>query len=143
LPSVHYHVSVAALDAQGHAGDSSGVWDFTWHPPAPGVPWPARPLPPATMFDEDLDPTALPAFFPRVQATLMHDANGIDPAYPVGIRIGELDPAWFPSPVPSTTNKVTYGVTSNIFGFNPMDAVFRRQSADPARHGEPLLPIVL
>src|SRR5262249_29869575 len=48
VPNVPYNLSVAAMDAQGNAGDGSQVWKFTWVPPplVDTVPWPARPLPP-------------------------------------------------------------------------------------------------
>ena len=46
-----YYVSVRALGKNGNCGDFSSFESFVWVPtnaPSPQVPWPARPLPPAT-----------------------------------------------------------------------------------------------
>ena len=47
----HYYVTVRALGKNGNASDYGNFEDFVWSPtnaPSPEVPWPARPLPPAT-----------------------------------------------------------------------------------------------
>ena len=95
VANVPYNLSVAAMDAQGNAGDSSQVWKFTWVPPpqVDNVPWPARPLPPVTGFFEGVAPplggagpsSGLTAFTLYAPFTTQ-----IDTRYPVGIVIGSF-----------------------------------------------------
>lgn len=152
LLNVPYHISVAALDEQGNAGDPSQVWTFTWKPPTvlPTVPWPARPLPAVQNFD-DIQPPGYGPYNPRVAAVLLFTNNQIDQLYPVGIRIGNLKGL---SNIPNTigtTNLVSYQVPL-ITGIavlppppivNPDNLIFSRASQDPTRNGQSLLPIVV
>lgn len=148
IPNVPYHLAVAPMDSQDNVGDASLVWDFTWRPPyvLPTVPWPARPLPPIKSFDEDGAP---PSSGPRVAAVLLRDANyRLDPAYPVGIRIGDLSQIAYPSPNVGTTNFACYiavgrGLSISPWGPDPHSLLFRRRSGDPSRRGDLVLPIVV
>jgi hypothetical protein len=153
LLNVPYHISVAALDEQGNAGDPSQVWTFTWKPPnaLPTVPWPARPLPPVQNFD-DIQPPGYGPYNPRLAAVLLLTNNQVDPLYPVGIRIGNLKglPS-FPNFTIGTTNLVSYQVpliTGTLVlppppTVNPDNLIFTRTSQDPTRNGQSLLPIVV
>lgn len=153
LSGVPYQISVAAMDNQGHSGNPSQVWKFIWQPtnPVPTVPWPARPLPPAKGFDEDLFATTNGAFLPRVSAVLLRNPNlQLDFRYPVGIRIGEFGPIPASPETIGTTNLITYVVPSvgSRITFiappaDPHTLVFTRKSQDPTRKGELLLPIVV
>jgi len=157
LPNVPYNLSVVALNAQGGPGPASLVWKFTWKPPTVQsmVPWPARPLPPVTNFDEDVDPNHTtprnipPVFWPRVQATLMHGYySPFDKRYPVGICIGYLDSIsgqYIYSSNVGLTNDAyaSYIVPPSGLGADPHDLIFRRLSGDPTRRGDLLLPIVV
>jgi hypothetical protein len=154
LLNVPYHISVAAMDDQGNAGEPSQVWNFTWKPTnaLPTVPWPARPLPPVNPFDDIPVATLKSVFQPRVAAVLMlNDDLQLDETYPVGIRIGDLSPVPQPTPNIGTSNFLTYQVSSP-FGViplppppyvNPETLLFSRASLNPSRNGEPLLPIVV
>ena len=153
LPSVPYHIAVAAMDNQGNVGDASQIWTFTWTPtnPLPTVPWPARPLPPINDFD-DVPPPLQPAFLPRVAAVLLRNPNlQLDQQYPVGIRIGDIRQI-FPTPENiGTANFLSYQVVvpSGTFYIpppptvDPNNLIFQRVSTDPSRNGQPLLPIVV
>jgi hypothetical protein len=158
VPNVPYHISVAAQDDQGNAGDPSQVWTFTWKPPIVQVtvPWPARPLPPSKGFDEDYNPPFAP-FGPRVSSVLMYDTTsaspGLDYRYPVGIRIGDLSSIYYSGRRQTiglnvnNTNLAAYtlplGSSPASPGADPHALVFKRFSADPARRGDSLLPIVV
>jgi len=145
VPNVPYRISVAAQDDQGNSGDPSQVWTFTWKPPLPliTVPWPARPLPPFKLFDEDQLYLAFTPFVPRVRAVLLYDANGtLDYRHPVGIRIGDLGLATRPTRNVGTTNPIAY-LDFGLPGSDPNNFVFRRQTPDAAHRGESLLPIVV
>ena len=150
--NVPYHISVAAMDNQGNAGDSSQVWTFIWKPTnaPPTVPWPARPLPPSKSFDEDQYAGTNGAFLPRVAAVLMLNPNlQLDQRFPVGIRVGDFS-SINPSPqTVGTSNLISY-VVAAVLGVaffpppaDPHTLVFRRQSQDPTHKGESLLPIVV
>ncbi len=152
LPNVPYHISVAAMDAQGNVGDPSQVWTFTWKPTnaLPTVPWPARPLPAVKDFDDAASPSLPVIFQPRVAAVLLRNPNlQLDQRYPVGIRIGNLRQI---VPTPDnigTTNFLTYQISAPAgIAFIPPPAdphtlIFRRVSPNPARNGDLLLPIVV
>ena len=158
VPNVPYHISVAAQDDQGNSGDPSQIWTFTWRPPIAQitVPWPARPLPAAKSFDEDYQPAFAP-FGPRVSAVLLFDSTsaspGLDPRYPVGIRIGDLSSIYYSRLQQqiglnvNTTNLASYTLPSTSTpaspGVDPHALVFKRFSADPTHRGESLLPIVV
>ena len=149
VPNVPYHISVAAQDDQGNSGDPSQVWTFIWKPPVPliTVPWPARPLPPAAMFD-DAPADAAVEFAPRVAALVLTNYynNRMDFRYPVAIRFAELSGAYF-YPNVGSNNLAVYQITPNYAGaaslVDPNNQVFQRLSNDPTRRGEPLLPIVV
>jgi|GEM_PF-882484 len=149
VPNVPYNISVAAQDDQGNSGDPSQVWTFTWKPPVPliTVPWPARPLPPAKSFDEDVPASALSWFGPRVSAALLRDTSGVlDSHYPVGIRIGDLSTLYFLQSLNwnvNTTNFASYRIVAPAIPLDPKNLVFQRLSADPTCRGDLLLPIVV
>jgi hypothetical protein len=139
------------MDAQGNTGDSSQVWKFTWVPPAQvdSVPWPARPVPPLRGFSEDV-PSRLG--FPlqtALSATLLYSnfTGFVDQRYPIGVQIGNLTPLnRFPNQIVyngGQTNFGGYNVFGNAIAPDPNKLVLTAFSADPARNGEPLLPIVL
>jgi hypothetical protein len=151
VPNVPYNISVAAMDAQGNAGDSSQVWKFTWVPPAAvdSVPWPARPVPPLKGFSEDV-----PSHFgfpvqTALSATLLFSnfTGSVDQRYPIGVQIGNL------TPLSRFANQIVYnGGQTNFGGYtvfgsatapDPNNLVLTSLSADPARNGQRLLPIVL
>jgi hypothetical protein len=137
---------VAAVDAQGHIGDSSPAWKFTWQPPIalPTVPWPARPVPAVKVFDDNLSPDVAPLFRPRIAAVLLKDANfQADPLYPVGIRIGNCDTLNNLISNVRSTNFITYDFVAGDPKNDPHELIFKRQSADPSLQGESLLPIVV
>ena len=154
LPNVPYHISVAAMDDEGNAGEPSQVWNFTWKPtkPLPIVPWPARPLPPVNEFDDTTVPSLPLEYQPRVQAVLFRNGNNqLDQTYPVGIRIGDTSQFSSTPYNIGTTNFLTYQVTAP-FGavplppgpaINPNTLIFRRVSQNPGRNGESLLPIAV
>lgn len=150
-PNVAYSISVASVDAQGKVWDASPEWTFTWKPPMelPTVPWPARPLPTITSFDDSaVDHVA----FRRVAAVLQtyYDPNlqtyVVDRRYPVGIRFGRFDNTLEVISTVGRTNLVSYNVDTQSYGAalaDPNNFVFRRQSSDSTLQGQPLLPIVL
>ena len=149
LANVPYTISVASAGDQDQSQGLSQAWKFTWHPTnaLPTVPWPARPLPPVTHFDETNSPTY------RVAAVRIGDPSHdvpFDTRYPVGIRIGSLA-------LLQRTPSLTMG-TTNFFVFNangggrvrkqnywvdPVQLTFYRISNNPDHSGEPLLPIVI
>jgi hypothetical protein len=145
VPNVPYNLSVAAMDAQGNAGDSSQVWKFTWVPPpqVDNVPWPARPLPPLTGFYEGPGPTSV-----RLTALTLNSSitGAIDTRYPVGIIIGQFNLS------DSTSIQIVYNVGTTDFAsysfvstgkvLDPGSFLLKAISPDPARNGQPLLPIV-
>jgi hypothetical protein len=108
-----------------------------------GVPWPARPLPPVTHFDDNNDSTNY-----RVAAVILRDPDfGIDPRYPVGIRIGDLTNysllnISFPGFNVYTTNFFNYQ-PGNVNEIDPTHFLFTRTSHNPEQNGQPLLPIVV
>ncbi|MEI8079885.1 MAG: hypothetical protein WCH61_09705, partial [bacterium] len=123
---------------------------FTWHIAATNVltvPWPARPLPPLTHFDDDNGGTNY-----RVAAMILRDTtNNLDVRYPVGIRIGNLS-------LMGSSYMRDFGLnvgTTNFFYFlwqyqiggsywqDPQKFVFTRNSADSSRNGDSLLPLVV
>jgi hypothetical protein len=144
--NVPYNISVAAVGDQDEPHVFSAVWKFTWTPtnPISGVPWPARPLPPVTTFDE------IPGT-DRVTAVIMRYDTGnaqtyLDTRYPVGIRIGNL----------ASYSALYYGGltmnvgTTNFFRYQPASFehdptrfLFARLSQNPEHCGQPLLPIVV
>jgi hypothetical protein len=152
VPGVPYRISVAAEDIQGNWGDASTEWTFVWQPPPafPTVPWPARPLPPVTSFDDPSVAAQTVAYAPRVTAVLFGypiNTNFVltDPHYPVGIRIADMRSYYYNFPNIGTTNFVQY-YPFNFDGSprpNPNLIQFHRLSANPQANGEPLLPIVV
>ena len=137
--NVPYTIAVAAVDAQGNEGDVSQAWNFTWVPPLQpqNVPWPARPFPNVSSFD---DPSTNQ---PRVAAVLLNTNGVMDATWPVGIRIGNLFPLAnsLYSTTVCTTNFFSYG------GFgalpDPSQLIWRRFSSDASKRGDLLLPIVV
>jgi hypothetical protein len=152
VPGVPYHISVAAENIQGYWGDASTEWTFTWQPPPafPTVPWPARPLPPVTSFDDASVANQIVPYTPRVSAVPFGyyvNTNFVitDAHYPVGIRIGDMTSYYYNYPNIGTTNFVQY-YPNNFAGApqpDPNRSVFHRLSANPQANGEPLLPIVV
>ena len=97
---------------------------------------------------------SLPAVFqPRVAAVLLYSRNlQLDQTYPVGIRIGDIEPARSDRPYNiGTSNFLTYQVAAPVGvlylppppTINPNTLIFRRVSPNPTRNGESLLPIVV
>ena len=130
-----YQISVQALDAQGGEGDLSTSWDFTWKAPTRPdlVPWPARPLPNVEAFDE------------RVKAVVFTNSENNkleDRRYPVGIRIGQFPIRLDASETSGTSDFIKY-YRSPETSSDPNHHIFFRHTTDPARNGEPLLPIVV
>jgi hypothetical protein len=148
-PRVPYKITVLAQDRQGASGEASQEWDFTWTPPETpvSVPWPFRPIPPVTYFD-DLRPfVVFEPFLPRVSAVQLTYWNGtaevIDLRAPVGIRIGYIPPPNDPPDTVGTTNEVFLFPDQNGAPYDPNSRVFRRIADDPARQDQFLLPIVV
>ncbi len=130
-----YQISVQTLDAQGGESDLSTTWDFTWKTPPPIelVPWPARPLPSVETFDA------------RVQAVVFTNRETRkldDRRYPVGIRIAQLPNVLDTISNVGTTN-YAYFYRNPSVSPDPNSHIFKRQTTNPERAGEPLLPIVL
>jgi hypothetical protein len=153
LLNVPYHISVAAMDDEGNAGEPSQVWNFTWKPTnaLPTVPWPERPLPPVNPFDDTNVPSLPAVYQPRVQAELLYNENlQLDQTYPVGVRIGNASQVSSLVFNIGTSNYLTYQVTQPVLYeappsplFNPNTLIFKRVSPNPGRNGQSLLPIVL
>ncbi len=141
-----YTISVAAVDEHDQAHPASDAQTFTWKMVPTNiltVPWPARPLPAVTHFDDD------DAFsYSRVAAVILRDVDlGIDPRYPVGIRIGDLTSFTLQS-----YNYPVFNVYStNFFSYYPITSpqrdpsqfLFARNSRNPELNGQLLLPIVV
>ena len=145
-----YTITVAAVDDQDKPQADSEAQTFTWHIAATNVltvPWPARPLPPLTHFDDDNGGTNY-----RVAAMILRDTtNNLDVRYPVGVRIGNLS-------LMSSSYLGDFGLnvgSTNFFYFlwqyqlggsywqDPQKFVFTRNSADPSRNGDSLLPVAV
>lgn len=152
VPGVPYHISVAAEDIHGDWGDASTEWTFVWQPPPtiPTVPWPARPLPPVTTFDDPSVAAQTVAYPPRVAAVVFANGYGTnatlaDGRYPVGIRIGDLTSYYYLLSNVGTTNFAQFYPFqySRILQPDPNTAVFHRLSANPQTLGDPLLPVTV
>jgi len=152
VPNVPYNLSVAAMDAQGNVGDSSQVWKFTWVPPVQveSVPWPARPMPPVKGFYEDLPPLlGGGARFTGIPASLIYSnfTGFLDARYPVGIQIGTFSRlSGYNYQITynnGNTNLASYTILGPQVPPDPNSLVLTAISADPARNGQPLLPIVV
>lgn len=130
-----YQISVQALDEQGGESDLSTSWDFTWKTPPPVelVPWPARPLPEVEAFDTRVKAVV----FTNLQTGRLDDRR-----YPIGIRIGQLPNLLDAIQSVGTTN-YTYYYRNPSVSSDPNSHVFKRQTANPERSGELLLPIVV
>ncbi len=149
---VTYQIFIEALNGYPTPG-ASLVYEFTWQtPPEPQkVPWPARGLPPLSLFD-DVSSNPAPVSDPRVRAVRIGDFNGgVDRRYPVGVVIGELH-GIFDLPRLSevlynvrTADAAGYNFPGSALGINPdpNSLVFPRVSANPTLNGERLLPIAL
>ena len=141
VADVPYNISVGAVGDQDEPHVFSEVWKFTWHQTnaIAGVPWPARPLPPVTTFDE------IPSANQRVAAVIMRYAfvnlqSSLDTRYPVGIRIGSVGSDFVPNV--GTTNYTYYPVTKTSES-DPSRFIFQRNSRNPEHNGQSLLPIVV
>jgi hypothetical protein len=150
-----YTISVTSMDDTDAKLATSDAQTFTWQQTNTNVltvPWPARPLPAVTHFDDDTGSTNH-----RVSAVLMgYQYYGLffsDTIYPVGIRIGDYVGAnTIALGSPGTdTNGVYYNNFVNL-GFSSSNSAaayaiqqktFHRHSSNPARNGEALLPIVV
>ena len=114
------------------------------------MPWPARPLPPVTSFDDPSVASQIVPYTPRVAAVPFGyyvNTNFVltDAHYPVGIRIADMRDYYYTFPNIGTTNFVNY-YPYNFAGApqpDPNLIAFRRLSANPAANGDPLLPIVV
>jgi hypothetical protein len=147
VPGVPYHIAVAAENIQGYWGDSSTEWTFMWQPPPKflTVPWPARPLPPVTQFDEPAKvPQPFPAIMaPRVAALVFTNATGgiADGRYPVGIRFAMVSGIRESYNI-GTTN---FGAYLNFAGTDPNSGIFARYADGNGalQNGDPLLPMMV
>ena len=130
-----YQISVQALDAQNGEGDLSTSWEFTWKTPPPVelVPWPARPLPEVQTFDSRV----MAVVFTNLQNGRLDDRR-----YPVGIRIGQLPNALDAIENVGDTNYAYYYRHESVSS-DPNSHIFKRQTPNPERSGELLLPIVV
>ncbi len=134
-PNVVYDICVAAVDDQGHIGPNSEIWQFKWTPPIvlATVPWPARPPPPVRVFAVD---------GPGVTAALLQDANyQLDPRYPVGIRIGQMNQDTDQIGITFNVRSpefASYNVYQSSINPDPNTQVFHRKPG-----GESLLPIIV
>jgi len=149
-PDVPYEISVAAEDREGNWGDASATWKFVWQPPPTiqTVPWPARPVPPVRNFDDSPKGSRTPAaFFPRVHAVLLQNANAqLDEHYPVGIRVGDLAPTRNLFANIGNTNFVQYNInrTGSSKYLNPNNLIFTCNApSDPTRNGQSLFPVAI
>ncbi len=135
FPDVSYQISVQALDAQGGEGSLSTAWEFTWKTPPPVelVPWPARPLPTVEAFD---------ARVAAVVFTNRENGRLEDRRYPVGVRIGQLPNVLSTFANVGSSNYASF-LRSTQVSIDPNSHVFRRETSNPERSGEFLLPIVV
>jgi hypothetical protein len=150
VPNVPYRISVAAENIQGYWGDASTEWTFVWQPPPafPTVPWPARPLPPVTLFDDPSVAAQSVNYAPRVSAVVFttlvsSNLTLADTRYPVGIRIGEASYTYFFGNIGTTNFAAYYEFSAYGLRPDPNASVFKRLSANPQQNGQPLLPIVV
>lgn len=152
VPGVPYHISVAAEDIHGSWGDASTEWTFVWQPPPAqlSVPWPARPLPPVTTFDDASVNSQTVPYAPRVVAVPFENGSGsnatvADVRYPVGIRIGDMTSYYYNFPNVGTTNFAQYYPFRRDVAqqADPNASVFQRLSGNPQSKGDPLLPLVV
>ena len=145
-----YTVTVSAVDEHDKAYNPSEPQTFTWkfvNTNIATVPWPARPLPNVTHFDDDNGGTNY-----RVAAVVQlyypdFPVSALDTRYPVGIRIGNFSQLNTFSLNVGTTNfftyrPITYSTTLN-FGLDPAQLLFKRNSSNAERNGESLLPIAV
>lgn len=145
-----YTITVAAVDEHDKAYADSEAQTFTWkvaNTNVQNVPWPARPLPGVTHFDDDTGSTNY-----RVAAVIMHyypdyPVTALDTRYPVGIRIGSLASFNY-----SNNGALYLNVgTTNFFSYtypvpvdrDPTHFIFTRNSSHPELAGQFLLPIVV
>ncbi len=156
-PNVPYHISVAAENIQGYWGDASSEWTFVWRtPPAfQTVPWPARPLPPVTSFDEPASVPQSVQFAPRVAAVLFtgNATHGVsstpDAHFPVAIKFATVTPVNQITLNVGNTNFAGYlltgAVTPTTPGVDPNSGVFKRFASGNGglQNGQSLLPIVI
>ena len=133
-----YTVSIGVLNEHDNSYATSDPQTFTWkfvNTNIQTVPWPARPLPPVTVFDE------IPSTNQRVFAVILRDPNHtLDTRYPVGIRIGSVGSDFVPNV--GTTNFTYYPVTK-ISASDPTPFIFHRFSGNPEHSGQSLMPIVV
>ncbi len=129
-----YQISVQALDEQGGESDLSTSWDFTWKTPPPVelVPWPARPLPDVQSFDARVTVVV----FTNSENNKLEDRR-----YPIGIRIGQLPNILDAIENVGDTNYAYYYRSQSVSS-DPNSHIFKRQTPNPERSGELLLPIV-
>lgn len=153
-PNVPYEICVAAEDNQGNWGDASTTWKFIWQPPPTiqTVPWPARPLPPVTMFDDPSVAAGLVAYAPRVMAVVFTNSDGslADERYPVAVKFGVIPGGQVQyQSNKGTTNFASYtwfgSVTTASPWVDPNSYVFTRLSGENGsrQNGQPLLPMVV
>ena len=149
LAGVPYNISIVSTGYLDEPHQSSKTWQFIWKPTnaVDHVPWPARPLPPVTQFDEPGGTNQ------RVAAVLLYNISDgnpfFDKRYPVGIRIGTFQNH-------AITNSYNNYAELNV-GFtnfpsysplipsenDPATFLFTRFSKNPQHNGEKLLPIVV
>jgi hypothetical protein len=145
-----YTITVAAMNDQDIAYDNADAQTFTWHQTNANVltvPWPARPLPAVTHFDDNNRTDNLVGY--RVNAVIQRDPNfGLDQRYPVGIRVADINNlygGWLFRLNVGSTNffEASYGSRGNPASWNPDSLIYRRNSSDSSRNGDPLFPIVV
>jgi hypothetical protein len=149
-----YTITVAAVDEHDKAYADSEAQTFTWefvNTNIQTVPWPARPLPAVTHFDDDNGSTNYRVAAVILRYNQFNAQTYLDTRYPVGIRIGDLqllgDNFDLTDLTVGTTNFFSYRPV--IFTFSSSYAlavslfVFKRNSSNPERNNESLLPVVV
>jgi hypothetical protein len=158
LPNVEYEIAVTPVDGQGEPSHevTSESRRFTWTPPVvmANVPWPMRPLAPVHEFD---DVPLADGGNDRVKARRLYsydagtDTRTHDKRFPVGVSIGDFSRMkgfWGGDYNTSYPNVGTTNFYRYRFYVAPAHdpnelLVYHRNSNQPERNGEPLLPIVL
>lgn len=149
-----YTITVAAVDEHDKAYTDSEAQTFTWNIGSTNiqtVPWPARPLPAVTHFDDDNGSTNYRVAAVILRYNQFNAQTYLDTRYPVGIRIGDLAPLAVNFDLAyltvGTTNFFSYRplfyTSSTAFGLNPSSLLYTRNSANPQVNNDALPPLVV